>query len=213
MGTELKYYNKCKFYFDKQKIVSDLIDYCEDFNAPTTLIANANYPVSQKILNAMFRFKLSNIGWDLTNKRVYPVGHVIQANHEGDFTGELDNKISVFGEIEFGNVGSSFRDLIKFIQVGSFSTYDGIIFILPKKKFAKKIESIGNFEDMSEIIDYLSSTLTIPILIIGLEPKSINHYTDCESKCPQTKNSPTTWKTQSESYWDDFVSEHQNILL
>ena len=194
-------------------MVSDLIDYCVSFKAPMTPKTNKNYPVSQKILNAMFRRKLTQLGWDIKNKRVYPHGHVIKANHQGDFTGELENCISVFGEIEFGNVGSSFRDLIKFIQVESFSTHDAIIFILPKKQFSRKIESIGCFEDMCEIIDYLSNSLNIPMLIIGIEPKTGQHYLDCEQHCPHTNNQATNWKTQSEPYWDEFVDAHAKVLF
>ena len=213
MGLELKYYNKAKFFFKDQSMVSDLVDFCESFTAPTTPAANKKFPVSQKILNAMFRKKLTQIGWDIKNKRVYPDGHVIRANHEGDFTGELENCITVFGEIEFGNVGSSFRDLIKFIQVESFRTHDAIIFILPKKEFSRKIESIGCFEDMCEIIDYLSNSLNIPMLIIGLEPKDDQHYIDCEQHCPHTSNQTTNWKTQSEPYWDEFVDVHAKVLF
>jgi len=213
MATELRYYNKAKFFFKDQKKVSDLVDFCESFNAPTTPTANRKYPVSQKILNAMFRYKLSQIGWDINNKRVYPSGHVVKANHEGDFTGELENCITVFGEIEFGNVGSSFRDLIKFIQVESFSTYDAIIFILPKKQFAKKIESIGCYEDLCKIIAYLSTSLNVPILIIGIEPKTNQHYLDCEIHCALTGNQTTDWQTQKEQYWDDFVNKHAKTLF
>lgn len=213
MATELKYYNKAKFYFKDEKMVADLVGFCESFNVPTTPQANKQFPVSQKILNAMFRKMLNQIGWNIQNKRVYPTGHVIRANHEGDFTGELDNFITVFGEIEFGNVGSSFRDLIKFIQVESFSTHDAIIFILPKKQFSKKIERIGCFEDMCDIVDYLSGSLSIPILIIGLEPLNQTKYIDCESLCPTTNNGPTDWTTQREDYWDDFVDAHATVLF
>lgn len=213
MATELRYYNKAKFFFKGQRKVSALIDYCESFKAPITPRANKKYPVSQKILNAMFRKKINEIGWDVQNKRVYPNDHVIKANHEGDFTGELENCISVFGEIEFGNVGSSFRDLIKFIQVESFSTYDAIIFILPKKQFAKKIESIGCYEDLCKIIAYLSTSLNVPILIIGIEPKTNQHYLDCEIHCALTGNQTTDWQTQKEQYWDDFVNKHAKTLF
>ena len=213
MAVKTHFTKKASFYFNDDESVHSLIEFCEGIRIPLTPgYVSEKYPINQKILNAMFRVGLKSLGWDLKNNRIVAKETNKTLNQKGDFNRVLPNGIRVFGEIEFGNIASAWRDLFKFNLVIAFDTFDTGIFILPTNKIAPLIESCYSYEKVVNIITSASSSINCPLLIIGLDPdRELDVNTrDLEPEYPNTKEG---WKGQSDIFWDEFVERHKEILL
>jgi hypothetical protein len=176
------------------------------------------YPVNQKILNAMFRHKMSGEwGWEKDPKVDPSIGKGV----EGDFAKKLENDLRVFVEVEFGNVASIFRDLFKFIYMKVIESYDVGVLIVPSEKdnFSKEIEGIYSFQGVKKILEKSRGSISVPVLLLGIEPDR-NLDIDCYSLEPDWyPNRPledgerSPWKSQSDPFWDSFVERHADSLF
>jgi hypothetical protein len=211
MGVKVHYANNAKFFMKGEKKVDDLINFCKNLKMPmTTGAVSPKYPINQKILNAMIRHGLTDIGWNIHDTRIVPKGRGTNLSQKGDFTSSLDNGVKVFGEVEFGNIASAWRDLFKFNLVIAFDTYDAGIFILPCDSIAPEIEGCYSFEKVKSIVTAASSSVNCPLLIIGIEPDR-SHDIDTNQLEPNWTRSD--WRKQSEPHWDSFVERHLENLF
>ena len=211
MGVKTYYANKAEFYLKGEEKVTDLINFCDNLKMPmTTGAVNHKYPMNQKILNAMFRHGLELNGWDIKNTRIVPKERGTKLNQKGDFVTALNNGIKVFGEVEFGNIASAWRDLYKFNLVIAFDTYDAGIFILPCDSIKGEIEGCYSFESVKNIITAASSSINCPLLLIGIDP---NRDLDVDTNSLEPSWEKKDWNKQSESIWNDFVSRHKSELF
>ena len=215
MAVKTHYTRLARYYFNDNEPVNSLIEFCEGLRLPMTPgYVSERYPINQKILNAMFRVGLESLGWniDSTNNRIVPKETNKKLNQEGDFNRVLSNGIRVFGEIEFGNIASAWRDLFKFNLVISFDTFDTGIFILPTEKISSEIEGCYSYEKVLNIIKSASSSINCPLLIIGLDP---DRHLDVDTRElePNYGNDHAGWKSQSNTFWDEFVERHSEVLL
>ncbi|HIF91458.1 MAG TPA: hypothetical protein EYQ58_08050 [Candidatus Poseidoniales archaeon] len=211
MGVKTHYANKAAFYFKGESKVTNLIDFCSNLKMPmTTGAVNPKYPMNQKILNAMIRHGLVSIGWDIKDTRIVPKKRGTNLDQKGDFTTSLNNGIKVFGEVEFGNIASAWRDLFKFNLVIAFDTYDAGIFILPCDSIAPEIEGCYSFEKVKNIVTAASSSVNCPLLIIGIEP---DRSLDINTNQLEPNWIKSDWRKQSETLWDDFVTKYSATLF
>ena len=176
--------------------------------------AKPNYPVNQKILNAMFRHKLKPAGWKADGVLVAPKEFGLNIGQKGDFSKTLGNGLRVFVEVEFGNIASVFRNLFKFNLIRDIDTYDLAVLIIPCDNFASEVEGVYSFEAVKRILDHAKNSVMTPLLVLGIEPDRDNDI-NCLPLEPdwEIPGETTGWKSQSEPAWDEFVSRHADKLF
>ena len=76
-------------------------------------------------------------------------------------------------EVQFGNVARYAVDLLKF-QVGYTTGNVSVgILVVPTREFGTYIDqSIATFEKAQRELPIFDPTITLPVLVIGLEPES-----------------------------------------
>ena len=211
--------NLSEHLLELTKELADIEEFIAQIRAPMCpgYVAN-KYPINQKILNAMFRYKMhEEWGWDKDPLVDPSLGKGV----EGDFAKQFDNGLRVFMEVEFGNVASVFRDLFKFIYMKVIGTYDVGILIVPSEKdnFSKEIEGIYSFQGVKRILEQSKGSISVPILLLGIEPDR-NLDIDCYSLEPEwypnrslEEGEKSNWGKQSSHFWDDFVKKHMDKLF
>ena len=208
MGVLRYSINLSEHLLESTKELADIEGFIDRIKAPMCPgYVNEKYPINQKILNAMFRYKMhEEWKWEKDPSVDTTIGKGV----EGDFAKKFDNGLMVFMEVEFGNVASVFRDLFKFIYMKVIGTYDVGILIVPSEKdnFSKEIESIYSFQGVKRILEQSEGSISVPILLLGIEPDR-GLDIDCYSLEPEGFD----WKNQSKNFWDDFVKRHADKLF
>ena len=122
----------------------------------------AEYPVEQAALNCWLDKQFEAKEW-MVHPKVTP-----DLNLQSDYK---KGKMQV--EVQFGNVARYAADLLKF-QLG-YTTGNASVGILvaPTREFGSYIDqSIATFEKAQRELPIFDPTITLPVLVIGLEPES-----------------------------------------
>jgi hypothetical protein len=161
-------------------------------------------PVDQKALNAAIKSKLKAERW-----RSEPV-----ASGEEGGTSDLPDlrgdfvRNRVFLEVEFGNVASMYRDLLKF-QIASRSRSGEVaVLVTATRQFAKFFDTnVATFENTVRHLPYLSIGIQMPIWLIGIEPDSFEpvreRYDEMHELCHQHQEECHTFQI----YFDAGIPE------
>jgi len=122
----------------------------------------AVYPVEQAALNKWLDHEFDLKGWEV-HPKVTP-----DLDLKSDY-----KKGRVQIEVQYGNVARYAFDLMKF-QVGyTTGNIDVGILVVPTQEFGTYIDqSIANFEKAERELPIFNPTITLPILVIGLDPNS-----------------------------------------
>ena len=100
----------------------------------------------------------------------------------GDFRKSFKKKISkddnenitLQVEVEMGNIASSYRNYFKFQLSYSYKLTDFAVLILPCDNLSKRIDSgVASFEKTVREIPSADLSITVPILVIGLDDKNV----------------------------------------
>jgi len=170
----------------------------------------AKFGINQKILNAMIRNRLKALGWEVGKIPLASKEHGLKINQKGDFCRKLGNGMRIFGEVEFGNSSSVFRDFFKFGFVRDIDTYDIGILVVPSENCSREIERIMSFQDVTRVLDHVRGSIQTPILVLGIQPDR-NRDIDCYELEPRWERED--WRNQSEPDWDSFVTKHEDALF
>ncbi len=130
------------------------------------------FPVHQRMLNRMIHFILTENSW-----KPNPFIDTRSKNErfgesKGDFCNVESNKPRILVEVEFGNVASSYRDLIKFCFAHTLKSYDIGILILPMANLGKKIAITQSYEKIKNLIELGKDFINLPLIIIGIDSDS-----------------------------------------
>tara|TARA_B100000378_G_C17863738_1_gene349550 strand:- start:88 stop:627 length:540 start_codon:yes stop_codon:yes gene_type:complete len=125
----------------------------------------------QTAYNERFKVELENRGWE-SQPKLSEKPRLI-----GDFRKNL-----VFGEIQFGNSATLYRDFYKFqygVQNGLVSLNILITPVSPSEFFPTRPDSVANMAEYDLALRYFSVLpISVPTLVIGLEPEPaqrLNH--------------------------------------
>lgn len=81
------------------------------------------------------------------------------------------NKGRVQVEVQFGNMARWYTDVFKFQLAYSLDMIDVGILVVPMAKFANLIdENVASFERVKRELPLAKMSLTLPILVLGIEP-------------------------------------------
>lgn len=125
------------------------------------------FPVSQRGLNKQLKESFKKHAWK---------GEPIAVGKTGGFSEKLGLKgdfvkDGVFVEVEFGNVASLSRDLLKFQIANRAEQGELGVLITATRRFAKFMDQgIATFEAAQALLPAMRLGIQMPIWIIGIEP-------------------------------------------
>jgi hypothetical protein len=162
-------------------IYNEIINICRQCPIPCFKGKSKSQPdkdVVQQMMNYYFEKRFCDVGWScetyaspesdedalrLDFFKSFPIPNISEKNKSE----KKELKVAV--EVEFGNVGSSYRDYFKFQLSYSSDLADICIFVVPSSSLANRIDSgVSNFEKTLREIPSAELSFTMPILIIGL---------------------------------------------
>jgi hypothetical protein len=122
-------------------------------------------PVDQKALNHHFDEAFSAAGWEwhpyVTTGETGP-----RTRLRADFKAD---RLQV--EVQFGNMARWYTDVFKFQLSYAQDLIDVAILVVAKQSFANLIdENIAHFERVVRELPWAKMSLTLPVLVIGIEP-------------------------------------------
>lgn len=140
-------------------------------------------PVDQKRLNAQLDEKFKAAGW------AYHPNVVDPTRTGGPSTGlKADfKKGRLQVEVQFGNMARWYTDVFKFQLSYSLDEIDAAVLVVAKQKFANLIdENVAYFERVVRELPWAKMSLTLPILVMGIEPADYQPIRECYNRAFQT---------------------------
>jgi len=128
--------------------------------------------VVQQLMNTYFKLRFESLGWESEPLATPDESEdSLRSDFRKTFFSELNGKgITIQVEVEFGNVASSYRNYFKFQLSFSNSLTDICLLIVPTQKLSIRIDSgVSNFEKTIREIPSAKLSITVPILVIGLD--------------------------------------------
>ncbi|MES2442087.1 MAG: BglII/BstYI family type II restriction endonuclease [Pseudomonadota bacterium] len=158
---------------------------------------NKKLDVVQQLMNVYFdrRFAIDG-GWEH-----HPLAtKIVESGLRADFRKSFGN-LTVQVEVQFGNMARWYSDIFKFQTAYSQGLIQAAISILPTAALARRIDSnVANFERALRELPSAELSITLPILLIGLEPDYSTALIDVSaSKFSEIKE--LTGKTKAENLW------------
>ena len=129
------------------------------WSIPSKKPKKAKFPVDQNAMNRWLDDQFKPRGWEWHPKIV-----------PGTFLAGDYRKDRIQIEVQFGNMARWTYDILKFQICYSQDIIDVGILALPMQSLALQIgENIAYFERVSRELPHAKSSITLPILVIGLE--------------------------------------------
>jgi len=120
------------------------------------------FTTDQKALNSYFDKEFEKKGWDVHPAIVPGKGTRLYADYR---------KRGVQIEVQFGNMARWYGDIFKFQLSYSLGIIEVGVSCVPTLKFAKTIdENVAYFERVCRELPHAKMSITLPILVIGMEP-------------------------------------------
>lgn len=137
------------------------------FTYPGKSKSNKNLSVVQQCMNTWFDRELAvESGWDY-----HPLATAIENSKlAADFRKTFKN-LTIQAEVQFGNMSRWYSDIFKLQTAYSQSLVNVGLSIVPMRSLACKIDSnVVSFERVVRELPAADLSITLPILVIGLEP-------------------------------------------
>lgn len=147
--------------------IVEVIETCPLFVCAGKSSKNASLDVVQQCLNTYFDRALAvEKGWIY-----HPLAtRIPNSGLAADFRKEFD-KITVQAEVQFGNMSRWYSDVFKFQTAYSQSLTHLGLCIVPMSTLARRIDSnVVNYERVLRELPSAELSVTLPILVIGVEP-------------------------------------------
>lgn len=175
----------------------ELVDVFE--NAPLFIYPNKSKNkklyVVQQVMNTYFDRMLSvEYGWEY-----HPLAtKIADSNLQADFRKTFDN-LTIQVEVQLGNMGRWYSDIFKFQAAYSQNITDLAVSVVALNDLATVIDSnVVNYERVLRELPSAELSITLPILVIGLEVDSKTKKRDlrkCKfTRVKQVKETDNTWR-------------------
>lgn len=139
--------------------------------------SNAKLDVVQQCMNTWFDRALSvEHGW-----AYHPLATAIENSRlAADFRKSFE-KVTIQAEVQFGNMSRWYSDIFKLQTAYSQSLVDVGLSIVPMGTLAKRIDSnIVSYERVIRELPSANLSITLPILVIGVEPDDATTEVDLQ---------------------------------
>lgn len=167
------------------------------FIYPNKSSKNKRLDVVQQLMNTYFeRVMVIENGWEY-----HPLATSIQnSGLRADFKKTFGD-FTIQAEIQFGNMSRWYSDVFKFQTAYSQSLIKIGLSVIPMGSLARRIDSnIVNFERARRELPSAELSLTLPILMVGLEPDEETKIVDV-SVCQFSGIKEITGKGYSDNQW------------
>lgn len=157
---------------------------------------NKNLDVVQQLMNLYFDKVLSEKDWDYHPLATKIKGSQLKADFRKSFNG-----LNIQAEIQFGNMSRWYTDIFKFQAAYSQSLTDIALSVIPMASLAKRIDSnVVQFERAKRELPSAQLSITLPVLMIGLEPDRQTKVLNV-SKCKFRTLKNITGRKRRENMW------------
>lgn len=177
--------------------IKNILENSPIFIYPGKSSSNKGLDVVQQVMNTYFeRMMVIENGWEY-----HPLATSIERSGlKADFKKSFGDLI-IQAEIQFGNMSRWYSDIFKFQTAYSQSLIKMGLSIIPTQSLAKRIDSnIVNFERAKKELPSAELSITLPILMIGLEPDEKTEVVDI-SKCQFNSLKEITGKGNTKNQW------------
>ena len=159
--------------------------------------SNPRLDVVQQLLNTYFDYSMViEHGWEYHPLATRIDNSGLSADYKKKF-GEL----TIQAEIQFGNMSRWYSDIFKFQTAYSQSLINIGLSIVPTGALARRIDSnVANYERTLRELPAADLSITLPILLIGLEPDENTAIVDV-SLCKFNSFNEIVGKGHSENRW------------
>lgn len=196
-------------------IYDDLILICK--NAPTPLYngkssKQTKLDVIQQIINTYFKIVFQNKGWD-SEPLITPqhIGDSLRGDFRKTFN-NADIELTIQIEVEMGNTASSHRNYFKFQLSFSYNLTSICVLILPCDSLAKRIDSgLASFEKTCREISSAKLSITVPILVIGLNQDDETSWKVNDIPLPLLKGSKKNDRIQHEDIVRSYIRTRKEL--
>ncbi len=183
-----------------ESIWKEIIDVCEAaplFTWPGKSKKNAKLEVVQQLMNAYFDRRLC-IDSDWTH---HPLAtKIAESGLRSDFRKQFED-VAVQVEVQFGNMARWYSDVFKFQTAYSQELSQIAVSIVPMASLGRRIDSnIAHFERALRELPSAELSITLPILLIGMEPDEATTVVDV-SESQFSGVGEITGKGQSDNLW------------
>ena len=189
-----------------KRAYSEICDICEGCPLPYYPGKSKNQKrldVVQQLINSYFQVQFMNHGW---KPEPFASPQEFDDSLRSDFKksfGDGDNKLVVQVEVEMGNAASCYRNYFKFQLSFSNDLCDVGLLILPTTTLSKRIDSgVANFEKTVREISSAKLSLTLPILVIGLDDNGTELW-ELPKEILTTANT-----TEGKRYREDLIRDY-----
>jgi hypothetical protein len=169
------------------------------FRYPNKSANNAQLDVVQQLLNTHVdrRFAV-DLHWDYHPLATGIVDSELAADFRKTFTGQ--SSIRIQAELQFGNMARWYSDIFKFQAAYSQNLIDLGLSVVPFQSLARRIDSnVVSFERARRELPAAVLSITLPILLIGIEPNEGTLTVDVSQSQFQalaaiTRNTENRWR-------------------
>jgi hypothetical protein len=178
----------------------EIIGVCQNtplFVWPNKSTKNPRLDVVQQLLNVYFDRRLAiDLGW-----QHHPLAtKIVESGLKADFRKSFSD-LSVQVEVQFGNMARWYSDIFKFQTAYSQGLVQAAISIVPMGSLGRRIDSnIAHYERALRELPSADLSITLPILLIGLEPDDETQVVDV-SQSHFSAVGELTGKNKADNLW------------
>ena len=153
-------------YDDAYDEITSIVKQCPLFTFTNKSLKNSKLDIVQQLFNTFFDRKFAcECGWDYHPNATNIPGSDLAADYRKEFNG-----LRIQAEVQFGNMARWYSDIFKFQTAYSQGMIDMGLCIVPMYSIAKRMDSnVTNFERCVRELPSAKLSITLPILLIGLE--------------------------------------------
>lgn len=158
--------------------------------------SNKKLDVVQQVMNRYYERVMLDLKWE-----DHPLAtNIKNSKLKADFKKKFGN-LTIQAEFQFGNMARWYSDVFKFQTAYSQSLINMGLSVVPMGALAKRIDSnVANFERVKKELPSADLSITLPILVIGLEPDEDTPIIDI-SACKFSNLSDITGKGKADNQW------------
>jgi hypothetical protein len=178
----------------------EIVEVCQNlplFVWPGKSANNGRLDVVQQLLNVYFDRRLAiDLGWEH-----HPLAtDIVESGLRADFRKSFSD-LSVQMEVQFGNMARWYSDIFKFQTAYSQELTQAAVSILPMGVLGRRIDSnIAHYERALRELPSANLSITLPILLVGLEPDAETQIIDV-SQTQFATVGDVTGKNKADNLW------------
>lgn len=184
-------------YIEAWKEIKQVLDGAPLFLYPEKSKKKPKLDVVQQVMNTYFdrRFAVDT-GWDYHPLATKIADSGLKADFRKDFDG-----LRIQAEVQFGNMSRWYSDIFKFQTAYAQSLIDVGLSVVPTAALARRIDSnVVNYERALRELPSAQLSITLPILLIGLEPDAATSSVNVK-ECKFSTIKALTGKGRVENRW------------